>query len=82
MGLSIKTSKQAANEWAFPYKHSLVACGLSKQTPLWGQVEKTSEWTVQFASVENLITNGLCAWSPCPGEQPPLPETQSFPMCI
>lgn len=56
MGFSVKTSKQRANEWALTYKHSLVACGLSKQTPLWEQVEKKYEWTVQFAAVENLIT--------------------------
>lgn len=57
MGFSVKTSKQTANEWAIPYKHSLVACGLSKQTPLWGQVEGKNEWTVQFAAVGNLITD-------------------------
>lgn len=57
MGFSVKTSKQTANEWALPYKHSLVACGLGKQTPLRRQVEKKNEWTVQFAAVRNLITD-------------------------
>lgn len=56
MGFSVKTSKQTANEWALPYKHSLVACGLSKQTLLWGQVEKKHEWTVQCPAVGNFIT--------------------------
>lgn len=79
MGFSVKTSKQTANEWALTYKHSLVACGLSKQTPLCGQVEKKYEWTVQFAAVENLIINRLCAWPLCLGEQPPFHKPSAFP---
>lgn len=82
MGFSVKTSKQTAHEWALTYKHSLVAWGLSKQTPLWGQVEKEHEWTVQFAAVKNLITHRLCAWPLGLREQPHFHKPSPFPTCI